>query len=96
MKELRGSIEKELHEEKLHRIKAAPKPTKVAEAIAVTREFEGKALSLSEIAEIANIANPGREERSTEEQFSLEEMRKHPDLRVISTPKGSFIRYVGE
>ncbi len=96
MKKLRGSIEKELNDETLRRIKAAPKPTKVAEAIAVTREFKGKALDLSEIAEIANIANPGKEERSKKDEYPIKEMKKHPDLRVLSTPKGNYIRYTGD
>jgi len=96
MKKLRGSIERNLDEETLSRIKAAPKPTKVAEALAVAKEFRGKALDLSEIAEVANIANPGREEKSNKDEYPVEEMRKHPDLRVLSTPKGAYVRYTGE
>ena len=95
MFKLRASIKEQLNEEILRRINSAPKPTSVAEAIAVTREFEGKALNLMEIAEIANIADPGKDEKSSAANYSTEAMRKHPDLRVIQNPNETYVRYVG-
>lgn len=96
MRELRGDVKNNLNEEVLRRIKSSPKPTKVAEAIAVVKEFDGKALSLGEIAEVVNVAEPGREQKATEEEYPVKEMRKHPNLRVITTPKETHVRYVKE
>lgn len=94
MKELRGNIKNGLNEEMLRRIKNAPKPTKTAEALAVVKEFDGNAISLSEIAEIVNIANPGRDERAKSEEYCVKDLRKHPELRVVATPNETYVRYV--
>ncbi len=93
MYSLRGSIKEDLSEEALRRISSAPKPTKIAEVLAVTKEFEGKALNLMEIAEIANIAEPGKRERSSADEYPVEDIKKHPNLRVIQNPSETYIRY---
>lgn len=93
--ELRGEITKKLSSVTLEKIKKAPKPTKVAEALAVVKELEGTAVSLDEIAEIVNIADPGRDAKARASDYVLEELGKHPDMLLVKTPKETFVRYTG-
>lgn len=91
--ELRAEVVKRLTPPVMDRIRKAPKPTKVAEALAVTKEFKGVALSVGEIAEIINIAEPGREEKAIGRHYDPAELGRHPDLLLIRTPGGTFVRY---
>ncbi len=94
MIELRRIVSDKLTPRVLDKIKEAPKPTKTAEVIAVTKELKGLALSLEEIAEIINIADPGRE-RSHASDYDLNELKRNPELIVVSTPSETYVRYVG-
>jgi len=94
MLDLKPRIAENLTEETLQNIAAAPKPTSTAEAIAVTKQFGHVSLDLEEIAEILNIAEPGRDKRAKVSDFDVEEMRRHPNLRVIRTGDLIFIRYI--
>lgn len=96
MKKLRGDVKDNLNEEMLRRIKSAPKPTKTAEALSIVKEFDRKALSLKEIARVANIADPGKDEKSRKEEYPVKEMKKHPNLRVLATPQETHVRYVSD
>jgi len=95
MIEIRQEIEKRLSPLVLERIRVAPKPTKVAEALAVAKELPGVSVSLEEIAEIINIAEPGRNVKARPSDYSTSELDKHPDLVLTITPRGAFVRYVG-
>ncbi len=94
MIELRGDITRKLTPAVMERIREAPKPTKTAEVVIVTREFKGMALSLEEIAEIMNISDPSRQ-RSRASDYEVRELEKHPELLVIKTPTATYVRYVG-
>jgi uncharacterized protein with PhoU and TrkA domain len=95
IRELRKEITSKLDGTVLERIKNAPKPTKVAEIISVAKEFKNMSLSLEEIAEITNVAEPGRNVKARMKDYPIEELRKHPNLLVTTTPQGCFVRYVG-
>lgn len=79
----------------LNTIRDAPKPTKVAEALAVVKQFPGIAITLEEIAEIKNIADPGNPEKSRASEYNSDEINKHPEMRVIKTPNETLVRYLG-
>ncbi|MEM4221815.1 MAG: hypothetical protein QW097_00050 [archaeon] len=91
--ELRSEIMKRLDDNVLLSIKNAPKPTKVAEVIAVVKHFPGMALSLEEIAEIINIADPGRSTKAKPSDYNPMEIMKNKELVVISGPDGTYVRY---
>jgi hypothetical protein len=95
MMEIRGEIEKRLTLPVLERIRVAPKPTKVAEVLAVVRELPGVSVSLKEVAEIINVSEPGRDLKAKFSDYSAEELDRHPDLVLTLNPRGSFVRYVG-
>jgi hypothetical protein len=95
MIELRPEIERKLTPVVLEHIRKAQKPTKVAEALAVTKELAGISVSLAEIAEIINISEPGRDMKAGASDYTLAELDRHPDLVLTTTPRGSFVRYVG-
>lgn len=95
MMELRGDIEKRLTPLVLERIRNAPKPTKVAEVLAVVKELPGIGVSLSEIAEIVNVAEPGRDIKAKATDYSIKDLDRHPDLVLTINPRGSFVKYVG-
>ena len=94
MLNLKPRIEEKLDENTIQKIAAAPKPTPVAEAIAVTKQFEHISLDLEEIAEILNIAEPGKNKRAKASDFDVQEMRKHPNLRVIQSAGRVYIKYI--
>ena len=92
MLDLRGDLTKELTPQAIDRIRKAPKPTPVAEALAVVKEFSGKALSLEEIAEILNLSDPaGRRAKAAD--FNPEELKRHPKLLLVRTPQECMVRY---
>lgn len=93
--ELRGDITSRLNDAVLDNIRKAPKPTKTAEALAVAKELHGAAVSFEEIAEIVNIAEPGRNTKAKPKDYQLDELKKHPALVITTTPKANFIRYLG-
>jgi hypothetical protein len=95
MMELRGEIEKRLTPFVLDKIRTATKPTKVSEVVVVTRELVGMSVSLEEVAEIINVAEPGRDSKAKGKDYSVVELDKHPDLIVTTTPRGAFVRFVG-
>jgi transcription initiation factor TFIIIB Brf1 subunit/transcription initiation factor TFIIB len=95
MMELRGDISKRLNHTVLESIKKAPKPTKVAEALAVVKELGGVAVSLDEIAEIINISEPGRDEKARASDYLIKDLDRHPDLLLVKTPRETLVRYVG-
>jgi hypothetical protein len=95
MIEIRQEIEKRLTPPVLERIRLAPKPTKVAEALAVARELGGVSVSLEEVAEIINVAEPGRNVKAKQSDYSTKDLDRHPDLVLTITPRASFVRYVG-
>jgi len=95
MIELRGEIEKRLTPPVLEKIRIAAKPTKVAEAVIVARELGGASVSLEEVAEIINIAEPGRDVKAKASDYPVNDLDRHPDLVLTITPMGSFVRYVG-
>jgi len=95
MIEIRQEIERRLTPVVLEHIRLAPKPTKVAEALAVAKELSGVSVSLNEVAEIVNIAEPGRDVKAKPSDYSTRELDRHPDLVITITPRGSFVRYVG-
>ena len=95
MIEIRQEIEKRLTPAVLERIRMAPKPTKVAEALAVTRELGGISVSLDEVAEIINVTEPGRDAKAKSRDYSAAELDRHPDMVLTTTPRGTFVRYVG-
>jgi len=95
MIEIRQEIERRLTPIALEHIRVAPKPTKVAEALAVARELSGVSVSLEEVAEIINVAEPGRDSKARARDYSAAELDRHPDLVLTTTPRGTFVRYVG-
>jgi len=96
MMELRKEITSKLNNSILMKIKNSPKPTKVAEVIAVTKNFPGIALAFDEIAELINISNPGADEKSRESDYDENEIKRHPDLLVVHTPYKTYVRFTGE
>ena len=92
---LSPALERMLTERVLERIRNAPKPTKTAEVVAVAKELKGVALSLDEVATIINIAEPERDVKARASDYDPEELKKRPDLLVITTPRGTFVRYTG-
>ncbi len=95
MIEIRQEIERRLTPKVIEHIRVAPKPTKVAEALAVARELGGVSVSLEEVAEIINVAEPGRDNKARSKDYSSAELDRHPDLVLTTTPRGTFVRYVG-
>ena len=92
MIDLRGDLVNQLTPPVLDRIRKAPKPTPVAEALAVVKEFQGKALSLDEISEILNLSDPARERRKAGD-FDPEELKRHPELLLVRTPTECMVRH---
>ena len=92
----RRQISEKMTTSVLEEIKKAPKPTKVAEVLAVVKQFPGIAITLEEIAEIANISDPGKDEKSTPEEYNPDEINKHPEMRVIRTPTETLVRYLDQ
>ena len=90
--DLRPEIQKILNSKAIDNIRKAPKPTPVAEVLAVAREFGGKALSLEEIAEIVNLADPGKSPRAKAANYLSQEITKHPELLVVRTPRETLVR----
>lgn len=95
VKEIRREIIAKLDDKILDRIKKAPKPTKVAEALAVAKEMAGMSLSLGEIAEVINIAEPGRNIKAAESDYTIADLKRHPSLLITTTPQGCFVRFTG-
>lgn len=95
VKELRKEIMSKLEEKVIDRIRAAPKPTKVAEVLAVAQEMGNVSVNLGEVAEIINIAEPCRNIKAAAKDYSSEELKKHPSLLVTTTPQGCYVRHVG-
>jgi hypothetical protein len=93
MIDLRGDLTKQLTPQVMDKIRKAPKPTPVAEALAVTKEFQGRALSLEEIAEIVNLCDPGRDRRAKASDFNPDELNRHPELLLVRTPRECMVRY---
>ena len=91
--EIRGDLQRKLTPVVLKRIQEDPKPTKTAEVVVVTKELGGMAVSLEEVAEIINIAEPGRDIKAKESDYSVEELKNHPDLLVVTTPSACHVRY---
>ena len=96
MMNLRNEITSKLDNMILNKIKESPKPTKVAEVIAVTKNFPGMAFGFDEIAELINISNPGAEEKSLESDYDPNEIKRHPDLLVVNTPDKIYVRFTGD
>ena len=94
MIELRKTVEQKLTEEVINKIANAPKPTTTAEVVAVCKQLEGMALSLQEIAQIINIAEPNRDTKATADDYTISELEKHPNLLVVRTPLETAVRYV--
>ena len=94
MLELRPRILDHLTPLVLERIRKEPKPTTIAEAIVVVKHFDGMALNLDEIAEIINIADPGRSKKARASDYDLNELDKHDTIRLIKTPNETLVRYV--
>lgn len=95
MMDFRRQIADKLNDSVLDKIKNAPKPTKVAEALAVVKQFPAMALTFEEIAELINLADTGKEGKSKASDYDINEIRKHPEMRVVRTPSETLIRYVG-
>ena len=95
MMQLRSEIAGRLNDVSLARIKNAPKPTKVAEAVAVLKELKGISINLKEIAEVINVAEPGRGVKARGVDYDVRELARYPDLIVTETPNAVFARYVG-
>ena len=96
MMELRNEITSKLDNMVLNKIKNSPKPTKVAEVIAVTKNFPGMAFGFDEIAELINISNPGASEKSRESDYDANEIKRHPDLLIVHTPDKTYVRFTGD
>lgn len=92
MIDLRPEIQKALNPKVIDSIRRAPKPTPVAEVLAVAREFGGKALSLDEIAEIVNLSDPGKTPRAKAANYHAQEIVKHPELLLVRTPRETLVR----
>lgn len=95
VKEIRKEITAKLDEKILNRIKNAPKPTKVAEALAVVKEMGGVSVSLGEIADVINIAEPGRNVKASEKDYVIADLKRHPSLLLTTTPSGCYVRFTG-
>jgi len=93
--ELRSDITQRLTPIVLKNIRKAPKPTKVAEALAVAKELKGVAISLDEIAEVVNIAEPGRNIKARSTDYDIADLEKYPDLLLVKTPRETYVRYTG-
>jgi hypothetical protein len=94
VKEIRGEIMKRLTDATINSIRQAPKPTPISEVVAVTKNFRGSALNLEEIAEIINIAEPGRNVKAKASNYQpISELERHPNLLVTRTPNDCFVRY---
>ena len=91
----RKQLSEKMTTQVLNKIRDAPKPTKVAEALAVVKQFPGIAVSLDEIAEIRNISDPGNPEKSKASEYNPDEIGKHPEMRIVRTPGETLVRYVG-
>ena len=96
MMNFRRQVSEKLTPDVLDKIKKAPKPTKVAEVLAVTKQFPGMAMTFDEIAEIINVSDIGRDEKSRPSEYNADEVAKNPELRVIRTPTETLIRYVNQ
>lgn len=92
---LRRVIEERLSDYVIDQIRKAPKPTPVAEALAVTKQFRNMGLSTSEIAEIINIVEPYRDLKAKPNDYLYDEMKKHSDLLVTRSIDDIFVRFVG-
>lgn len=95
MMELRSDITRRLSQAVLENIRNAPKPTKVAEALAVAKELKGVAISLDEIAEVVNISEPERNIKARSTDYEITELEKYPDLLLVKTPRETYVRYTG-
>ena len=95
MMELRSEIEERLTPFVLEKIRTAIKPTKISEVVVVARELGGISISLEEVAEIINVADPEKKTKARVADYSAIELDKHPDLILTTTPRGSFVRFVG-
>ena len=93
VKELRSDIMRRLTPAVIKKITDAPKPTKIAEVLAVTRALDGMAVNLDEIAEIINIAEPGRNIKAKQNDYNIAEVKNHPDLVVVGIAANNFVRY---
>jgi len=94
MLDLRNPITERLDEATMNKIAAAPKPTAIAELIAVAKNFPNLLLGLDEVAEILNIAQPGRDRKAKATDFEIAELKKHPNIRVVQTGDQIFVRFV--
>ena len=92
----RKQVSEKLTPDVMDKIRKSPKPTKVAEVLAVVKQFPGMAMTFDEIAEIINVSDIGREEKSRPSEYNAAEVAKHPDMRVVRTPTETFIRYVNQ
>lgn len=90
----RKQISERLTTRVMDEIKSAPKPTKVAEVLAVVKQFPGIAITIEEVAEIANISDPGKPEKSSPSDYNLVEVGRHPDMRVLRTPNETLVKYL--
>ncbi|MEM0372552.1 MAG: hypothetical protein QXO69_01790 [archaeon] len=95
MMDFRRQLAEKINDNVLNKIKNAPKPTKVAEALAVVKQFPAMALTFEEIAELVNISDPGADEKAKASDYDVNEIRKHPEMRVVRTPTETLVRYVG-
>jgi len=91
--ELRRNIEQKLTSKVLDEIADAAKPTKTAEVVAVVKQFPGMALSLEEIALIANIAEPGRDVKARASDYDVSEVQRYPEMLIVREPHGVSVRY---
>ena len=96
VKELRGDLMRRLTPKTIKQIADAPKPTKVAEIVAVTKALDGMSVNLEEIAEVINIAEPGREIKAKADDYNADDIKNHPDLVVVGTPSSHFVRYAAK
>ena len=94
----RKPLAEKINDRVLDKIKKAPKPTKVAEVLAVIRQFPGMALTFEEIAELNNISEFGKPEKAKASDYvaALADIRKHPEIRVIITPSETVVRFTGD
>lgn len=92
---LKKQIEDRLSSYVLELIRKEPKPTPVAEALAVVKHMKGMSLTTAEIAEIINISEPYRNVKAKPNDYAYDELKRHPDLLITRTPSDIFVRYVG-
>jgi hypothetical protein len=90
---LRGDLQRKLTAVVIERIHKAPKPTKISEVLAVARELRGTAVSIDEAAQVINVAEPGRDIKARASDYDLAEIERHPNLLVVRTPRGTYVRY---